>query len=161
MRRSLTYTVLACAALAAPAQAQLLTHRDLSYPLAKAIAEGAVAACAAKTYAVTAVVVDRDGEEIIMLRADGASPTTMENARRKAFTATSYHIATSEYAKRYASGNPVVQQQVTLPGIIAIPGGVPIKVGNDVVGAVGVSGSPGVDEDCVNAALTQVADQLK
>jgi uncharacterized protein GlcG (DUF336 family) len=55
----------------------------------------------------------------------------------------------------------VIKQQVTLPGVIAIPGGVPIKVGDDVIGGVGLSGSPGVDEPCVRAGLDRVKDQLK
>jgi uncharacterized protein GlcG (DUF336 family) len=55
----------------------------------------------------------------------------------------------------------VVRQQVTLPNVIAIPGGLPVKVGDDVIGGVGVSGSPGVDEPCVQAGIDKVADQLK
>jgi uncharacterized protein GlcG (DUF336 family) len=57
--------------------------------------------------------------------------------------------------------NPVRREQTTLPSVIAIPGGVPIKVGNDVVGGVGLSGSPGVDEPCVMAGLDKVKDQLR
>jgi uncharacterized protein GlcG (DUF336 family) len=147
--------------LASPAYAQLLTHRDLSYSIAREIAETAVASCATKGYRVSAVVVDRAGEVIVALRGDNASPHTMENARRKAYTALSFRISTTEYAKRFASDNPVVRQQVTLPSVIAIPGGLPIKVGNDVIGGAGVSGSPGVDEPCVQAGLDKVADQLK
>jgi uncharacterized protein GlcG (DUF336 family) len=149
------------ATLAVPAQAQLLTHRDLSYPMARTIAETAIESCGAKSYAVSAVVVDRAGDIIVAMRADNAGPHTMENARRKAYTALSFRTATSEYAKRYADNNPVVRQQVTLPSIIAIPGGLPVKVGGDVIGGVGVSGSPGVDEPCVQAGLDKVADQLK
>jgi len=157
-----TYAVLvATALLAGPAQAQLLTHRDLSYPVARTIAEEAIASCGAKGYAVSAVVVDRAGEVMVAMRADGAGPHTMENARRKAYTALSFRTATSDYAKRYADNNPVVRQQVTLPNVIAIPGGLPVKVGEDVIGGVGVSGSPGVDEPCVQAGLDKVADQLK
>jgi uncharacterized protein GlcG (DUF336 family) len=156
----------ACAAviavtLAMPARAQLLTHKDLSYDLARAIAEGAIAACKAKGYGTSAVVVDRDGETIIAMRGDGASPHTMENARRKAYTAMTFKQTTSAYAKKWNDGNPVVRAQVTLPNIIPNPGGVPIKVGDEVIGGIGVSGSPGVDEDCVNSALATVADQLK
>jgi uncharacterized protein GlcG (DUF336 family) len=55
----------------------------------------------------------------------------------------------------------VRREQTTLPNVIAIPGGVPIKVGNEVIGGIGVSGSPGVDEPCVQAGLDKVADQLK
>jgi uncharacterized protein GlcG (DUF336 family) len=68
---------------------------------------------------------------------------------------------TADYAKKLNDGNPVVRQQITLPSVIAIPGGVPIKAGNEVIGGIGVSGSPGVDEDCVNASLDKVKDQLQ
>ncbi len=148
-------------ALALPAEAQLITHHDLSYPMARMIAEAAIESCGAKGYAVSAVVVDRAGEVMVAMRADGAGPHTMENARRKAYTARSFRIATSDYAKRYADNDPVVRQQVTLPSVIAIPGGLPVKVGEDVIAGVGVSGSPGVDEPCVQAGIAKVADQLK
>ena len=143
------------------AQAQLLMHRDLSYAMAKRIAETAIDSCAAKGYAVSAVVVDRAGDVIVAMRADNAGPHTMENARRKAYTARSFRTSTTAYAKRFADNDPVVHQQVTLPNVIAIPGGLPVKVGDDVIAGVGVSGSPGVDEPCVQAGLDKVADQLK
>jgi uncharacterized protein GlcG (DUF336 family) len=148
-------------ALAPLAHAQLLTHRDLSYTMAKTIADTAIDSCAAKGYAVSAVVVDRAGEVIVAMRADNAGPHTMENARRKAYTARSFRTSTTAYAKRFADNDPVVHQQVTLPNVIAIPGGLPVKLGDEVIAGVGVSGSPGVDEPCVQAGLDKVADQLK
>ena len=148
-------------AIALPVHAQLLTHRDLSFPMALTIAEEAVKSCGANGYAVSVVVVDRGGDIIVAMRADNAGPHTMENARRKAYTARTFRMSTTAYAKRYADNDPVVRQQVTLPNVIAIPGGLPVKVGDDVVGGVGVSGSPGVDEPCVQAGLDKVADQLK
>jgi uncharacterized protein GlcG (DUF336 family) len=153
--------VAAAASLVVPARAQLLSHRDLSYPMARIIAEAAIESCGGKGYAVSVVVVDRAGEVMVAMRADNAGPHTMENARRKAYTARSFRVATSAYAKRYADNDPLVHQQVTLPNVIAIPGGLPVKVGDDVIGGVGVSGSPGVDEPCVQAGLDKVADQLK
>jgi uncharacterized protein GlcG (DUF336 family) len=142
------------------APAQLLSHHDLSYSIARTIAETAIDSCTAKGYRVSAVVVDRAGDIIVALRGDNASPHTMENARRKAYTALSFRISTTAYAKRLADGDPVVREQVTLPNVIAIPGGLPIKAGDDFIGGVGVSGSPGVDEPCVQAGLDKVADQL-
>ncbi|HEX3347321.1 MAG TPA: heme-binding protein [Acetobacteraceae bacterium] len=159
--RILTVLAAAGGVLAIPARADLLAHRDLPYTVALTIAQGAVESCAAKGYAESAVVVDRDGETIVAIRGDNAGPHTMENARRKAYTALSFRVSTTEYAKRYADNNPVVRQQVTLPSVIAIPGGLPIKAGDDVVGGVGASGSPGVDEPCVQDGLNKVADQLK
>jgi len=155
-RVAITLTV-----LVGPAQAEMLVHHDLPYAVALTIAQAAVESCTAKGYPESAVVVDRDGETIVAIRGDNAAPHTMENARRKAYTAMSFQTSTTEYAKRYADNNPVVRQQVTLPNVIAIPGGLPIKVGKEVVGGVGASGSPGVDEPCVQAGLDKVADQLK
>jgi uncharacterized protein GlcG (DUF336 family) len=151
---------LACT-LAMPASAQLLARKDLSLAVAKTIAETALASCIEKGFACSVVVVDRAGETLVALRGDNAGPHTMENARRKAYTARSFRQATSAYAKKFADNDPVVRQQVTLPNIIAIPGGLPIKIGDDVIGGAGVSGTPGVDEPCVQAGLDKVADQLK
>ncbi|HEV2625101.1 MAG TPA: heme-binding protein [Xanthobacteraceae bacterium] len=152
---------LAAALITVPAGAALIMHKDLSLDVAKTVAEGAVAACAAKGYAVSAVVVNRDGDTIVAMRGDDASPHTLENARRKAYTAMSFKQPTAEYAKKLQDPTSVAHQQVTLPNVIAIPGGQPIKVGTAVIAGVGVSGSPGVDDDCVNAGLEKVKDELK
>ena len=161
-------SALACLAAAlggalgtAPAGAALLTHKDVSLDVAKTVAEAAVAACAAKGYAVSAVVVNRDGETIVAMHGDEAGLHTMENARRKAYTATAFKQPTADYAKKLQDPTSVVHQQVTLPNVIAIPGGQPIKVGNAVIGGVGVSGSPGVDDECINAGIDKVKDQLQ
>jgi uncharacterized protein GlcG (DUF336 family) len=152
---------LAAGLIIGPAYAELPVHHDLPYAVALTIAQTAVESCAAKGYPESAVVVDRDGETIVAIRGNDAAPHTMENARRKAYTAMSFRISTTEYAKRFADNNPVVRQQVTLPNVIAIPGGLPIKVGDEVIGGVGASGSPGVDEPCVQTGLDKAADQLK
>jgi len=152
-------TTLACV-IAAPAGAQLIERKDLSYAIAKTIAENALADCKTRGYAVSVVVVDRGGDTIVALRADDAGPHTMENARRKAYTARTFRMTTEEFVKEMAT-RPVRREQTTLPNVIAIPGGVPIKVGNDVLGGVGLSGSPGVDEPCVVAGLDKVRDQLR
>jgi uncharacterized protein GlcG (DUF336 family) len=151
--------LLALAAL--PAQAQLLTHKDLSLAAAMTIAQTAMEKCTAQGHGVSVVVVDRAGQTIVALRGDKAGPHTMENARRKAYTAMTFRTPTSQYAERYAENDPVVEQQVTLPNVIAIPGGLPIKAGDEVIGGAGLSGTPGVDEPCVQAGLDKVADQLK
>jgi uncharacterized protein GlcG (DUF336 family) len=148
-------------ALAAPLRAEMLVHHDLPYAVAIDIARATIENCASKTYAVSAVVVDRDGVTIVSIRGDNVGPHTVENARRKAYTAMSFKTPTTAYAKRFADNDATVRQQVTLPSVIAIGGGLPIKFGNEVIGGVGASGSPGVDEGCVQAGLDKVADQLK
>jgi uncharacterized protein GlcG (DUF336 family) len=144
-----------------PAAAALIMHKDLSHEMALAVGEGAMQACLAKGYATSAVVVDRDGETLVAMRGDGAGPHTLENARRKAYTANTFKQPTADYAKKLLDPASVAHQQVTLPSIIAIDGGVPIKVGNDVIGAAGVSGSPGIDSECVNAGIEKIKDQLQ
>jgi uncharacterized protein GlcG (DUF336 family) len=142
--------------LAGPSSAQLLERKDLSLAVAKTIAEGALAECQRRGYATSVVVVDRGGDTLVALRGDNSGPHTMENARRKAYTARTFRMTTADFVKEMAT-RPVRREQTTLPNVIAIDGGVPVKVGNDV----GLSGSPGVDEPCVMAGIELVKDQLK
>lgn len=148
--------------VARSADAQLKTEKVLSYEAAKVIATTAVETCQAKGYHVSVTVVNRDGDTIAQLRGDDARPHTLENSRRKAYTANTFRTDTAAYAKRLNDGDPVVRQQVTLPGVIAIGGGLPVKSGDDVVGGAAVSGSPGGnDEICVQAGLEKAKDLLK
>ena len=147
--------------LAAPASAQLIDHKDLSLAVALAIATIAADTCKAQGNRVSVTVVGREGQVIVVLRGDNASPHTVENSRRKAYTARTFRVPSGEIAKR-VKDNPTLGL-VHLSGVIALQGALPIKVGEDVVGAVGVSGSPGGDKDeaCAKAAIDKVADQLK
>jgi uncharacterized protein GlcG (DUF336 family) len=149
------------ASLAAPASAQLLDHKDLSLAMALTIATTAADTCKAQGNRVSVTVLGREGEILVVLRGDNASPHTVENSRRKAYTARTFRIPSGEFAKR-VKDNPTTGL-VHLSGVIAAQGALPIKVGDDVVGAVGVSGSPGGDKDevCAKAGLDKVADQLK
>ena len=70
-------------------------------------------------------------------------------------------VATLDDFAKALETNPVRRQQATLPGVIGIPGGVPVKIGDDTIAGIGLSGSPGVDEPCVRAGLAKVQDQLK
>ena len=97
----LGFAALVCTLAApVPASAALIMHKYLSLDIAKTIAEGSIAACAAKGYATSAVVVDADGETLVAMHGDGASVHTMENARRKAYTAMTFKQTTAEYAKK-------------------------------------------------------------
>ena len=71
-------------------------------------------------------------------------------------------MSTEDFDHRHMKTRPVRREQTTLPQrSIAINGGVPIKVGNDVIGGFGLSGSPGKDEECVNAGLRKVKQFLQ
>ena len=157
---SVTVALAAASSLAAPASAQLLDRKVLSYAMALTIATGALEACKARGYATGVVVVDRGGNTIVSLKGDNAGLHTVENARRKAYTALTFKMTTEAFIQEMKT-RPVRREQTTLPGVIAINGGVPIKVGSDVIGGVGMSGSPGVDEECVNAGLDKVKQFLQ
>jgi uncharacterized protein GlcG (DUF336 family) len=149
----------ACA-LIAPASAQTITNKDISGDAAVIIATTAMADCKAKGYKVSAVVVGRVGEIIVQIRGDGTGPHTMENAFKKAFTARTFRIPSGEMEKRLKD-NPQMGAQY-LTGFTTARGALPIKIGEEVVGAAGVSGAPGgeKDEACVQTGLDKVKDSL-
>jgi uncharacterized protein GlcG (DUF336 family) len=110
---------------------------------------------------VSATIVGREGEVIAQLRGDDTGPHTIENSLKKAYTALTFRITSGDYAQR-VKANPTIGS-VHLTGIVAAQGALPIKIGDDVIGAVGVSGAPGgeKDESCAKAGLDKVADQLR
>jgi len=138
------------------------TEKNLSLELANQIAAGAVAACQASGYAVTATVVDRAGGVRAVQRADNAGAHTLAASQQKAWTSASAKNTTLAMMEG-AQKNPAAANLVDIPGFLLLGGGVPVKVGNEVIGAVGVGGAPGgqLDEQCALAALDKVKDALK
>jgi uncharacterized protein GlcG (DUF336 family) len=151
---------LACA-IASAAGAQLLSEKSLSATMAMVIAQTALETCTKQGYHVSVHVLGRNGEILVAVRGDDAPPHTMENSQRKAYTARTFRIPSGEFAQR-VKDNPTLSA-VHLTGIIAARGALPIKVGDEVIGAVGVSGAPGgeKDEACAKAGIDKVADQLR
>ncbi|MDO9436248.1 heme-binding protein [Hydrogenophaga sp.] len=137
-------------------------EKNMSLDLATQIAAASVASCSAAGYNVAATVVDRAGTVRAVMRADNAGPHTLEASRLKAYTSASAKnntLAMMEGAQK----NPAAANLVNIPGYLLLGGGVPVKVGNEVIGAVGVGGAPGgnLDEQCAVAALDKVKDLLK
>jgi uncharacterized protein GlcG (DUF336 family) len=157
----LSALVLALTATAATAQA-VRTERNMSLELANQIASATVAACTAGGYNVAATVVDRAGTVRAVQRADNAGPHTLGASLQKAYTSASAKNTTLAMMEG-AQKNPASANLVHIPGFLLVGGGVPIKVGNEVIGAVGVGGAPGghLDEQCAIAGIDKVKDQLK
>lgn len=153
--------VLCATAFAAHGQA-IRSEKNISLALANEIAAAAVADCAAKNYAVTATVADRAGQIKAVQRADNAGPHSLDSARHKAYTSSSLRAPTSAIMDG-AQKNPGAQFLWQIDGVILLAGGVPIRVGNEVIGAVGVGGAPGgnLDEQCAMAGIDKVKDLLK
>ncbi|MBI2727509.1 MAG: heme-binding protein [Polaromonas sp.] len=158
MRNIIKFSALALTLVAAGAQAQAVrTEKNMSLDLANQIAAASVAACAANGYAVAATVVDRAGTVRAVQRADNAGPHTLGASQAKAFTSASAKNTTLAMMDA-SQKNPAAANLVHIPGYLLLGGGVPVKVGNEVIGAVGVGGAPGgnLDEQCAMVALDKV-----
>jgi uncharacterized protein GlcG (DUF336 family) len=148
--------------LALPANADaLVTHRIPATLAAEAVTE-AVAACAKDGYRETAVLVDADGARQAELRGDGAGIHTLDSANDKAYTSVTFRSDTLPLAER-AKEPGGINGLAKLPHVMFFGGGVVIKVGDEVVGAIGASGAPGaqLDEACARAGLNKIKDRLK
>ncbi|WP_198374168.1 GlcG/HbpS family heme-binding protein [Neoroseomonas rubea] len=160
MRRLLLLASLALAAPPALAQG-LVTERTLSAALAHEAVAAAVEACAGRGHRVTAAVVDRSGIVRALLRADGAGPHTVASARAKAYTSASMRAGTSQILETVRT-NPGAARLPDIEGFLVVGGGLPIRVGDEVVGAIGVGGAPGgnIDDQCAEAGIARIRDRL-
>jgi len=156
--------VLVLVAFAQPAARAegLVSAKRLSASLAAELVLAAVTACAQKDYHVGAVVLDTSGVQQAALRGDGAAGQNVLNAIDKAYTAASFGMDTAELVERSKTG-PVSSAFAKVPHLLLNAGGVVIKVGDEVIGAIGVSGAPGGDNDvvCAKAALEKIKDRMK
>jgi uncharacterized protein GlcG (DUF336 family) len=156
--------MIAAAALivASPASAQSpLTEKNLSLALAKIIVETAMEKCQADGIRVAVAVVDRGGHLKAFLRNDGPGGHAVEIARRKALTARMFNRTTIDFVKWTEA--PALAGLRDVADVLPLGGGVPIRAGNELIGGVGVSGSPTAEQDeaCANAGIAKVADLLK
>jgi uncharacterized protein GlcG (DUF336 family) len=137
-----------------------ISERNISTPLARALADAAME-CSANGAGLAVAVVDRHGQVRVWIRGDSSAPHVFDLARRKAYTARTFRQTSLEWAKR---SETALAGQRMLADVIPLGGGVPIKVGDETIGAIGVSGTSGGqegDENCAKAAIAKVADQLK
>lgn len=147
----------------APTQAQgIRTEKNISLELANQIATAAMASCTAAGYQIAVTVVDRAGTTRVTQRADNAGGHTLAASQQKAFTSAAAKNNTLAMMEG-AQANSAANNLVYIPGFLLLGGGVPIRAGAEVVGAVGVAGAPrGVlDEQCALAGIEKVKDQLK
>jgi uncharacterized protein GlcG (DUF336 family) len=148
------------AAGAASAQAPL-TEKNVSMAMSLAIIQGALEQCTKDGYKISITIIDKAGNVAAQLRGDGTNPHTMEFSRLKAYTARTRGQTSLEFMKLIADPANAYLRQI--PNVVGVGGGVPIKVGNEVIGAAGASGAPGgeKDEACIMAGIAKVADALK
>ena len=147
---------------AGPALAQApQVEKNVSMALAMAVMQGALDQCTKDGYKVSVVIVDKGGNVAASVRGDGTGPHTMEFARMKAYTARTRNQTSLQTMKLLEDpANAFIRQ---IPNVVGVGGGVPIRAGSEVIGAVGVSGAPGSEKDevCANAGIAKVEAALK
>ncbi|WP_251864979.1 heme-binding protein [Achromobacter sp. Marseille-Q4962] len=157
-----TLAVFVSALACAGAHAAVLNESNLATADAQKLAAAAVAACRAQGYSVSASVVDRAGLLKAFLRDDNAGPHTIEASRAKAYTSASAKAPTLAMMEN-AQKNPGAANLTDIPGYLLLGGGVPVKAGDKVIGAIGVAGAPGghLDAQCADKALADHAALLR
>lgn len=160
------YAAAAVLSLQCAANAQtLVNERSISTNGALEMAAAAREECRKHGSAVTITILDRAGRTVVTVREDGASPHSVEHSLRKAYTALTYNMTSGEYGKR-AVANPGSAGPLHLANITTAAGGVPIRAGDALVGAIGISGTPGAkgggtaDEGCAQAGIDRVSKGL-
>lgn len=159
--RRVAGALLAAAALTGVAAADttaLFNQAMVPLATARQAALAAVQKCGAEGYRVSASVVNPSGVLIVLMRADGAGPHTVESSRRKAYTAASLRRPTGEMAALIAE-HPSLQALRDMNGsMLMLGGGFPVRIDGKILGGIGVGGAPGAnfDEGCARAGLKRI-----
>jgi uncharacterized protein GlcG (DUF336 family) len=145
----------------------LVTERTLSVDAALEAAKVALDFCRKEGHTVTVTVLDHAARTKVVLREDGANPHTIQNSMNKAYTALTYRMPSSEFGKRNAANFPASAGALFLDKVTTAAGGLPIFAGKDIVGSIGISGTPGAagggaaDAKCAQAGIDGIAKGLK
>jgi uncharacterized protein GlcG (DUF336 family) len=145
--------------------AQPVMRPSVSVAQAQRIVAAIIAECSRPGDLVTVsiAVVDRAGQPVMQVKADTGHPHNWELSFRKAYTARTFRRPTSDWKERTAGESPLSGQRM-LEHVIPVGGGVPIMMGDQPVGAVGVTGAPGGvdgDEACAQLGVDTVADEFQ
>jgi uncharacterized protein GlcG (DUF336 family) len=141
--------------------AAIVTYKSIAPDTALELAKSALTACRAHGYQVAVVVLDRFGQQLVLLRDRFAGLPAPGIANDKAYTALGFHMSSADFAKS-VQGGQLSAGLATMPHIVPLAGGLVIEAGGSVLGAVGVAGAPGgdKDEECAKAGLDAARDKL-
>jgi uncharacterized protein GlcG (DUF336 family) len=124
-------------------------------PLAAALlaAQAAIIDCASRGYRVSVSIVDSAGVLKLLLAADGVPRRPVETSVRKAFTASVLKMSTSAVAQQIRNDHTLAARIDSEPRFVALPGGLPLQVSDEIIGALAVAGAPGGEKDEACAAV--------
>ena len=162
MHRCLSLILAGLVLASRPGIAQgVVTERSIGTTLAAEAVAAAVEACSGRGHRVSAAVVDRSGVLKALLRADAAGPHTVDSSRAKAYTAASMRASTAQILENVRT-NPGASRLTDIDGFLVVAGGLPIRIGDEVIGAIGVGGAPAghLDEQCAEAGIARIRDRL-
>ncbi len=134
---------------------------SISYELAQKMVNEALAKARELGVTENVAILDDGGNLKAFGRMDGAPILSIEMAQNKAYTAL-FGVSTQDFFN-FIQGDPSLLAGIpTLARVAAWGGGFPIKVDGEIVGAIGLSGAPTVqnDEECAKAALALVTDMV-
>lgn len=136
------------------AQGPLPTKRVLTLEAATRVADAAEAEARRNSWAVSIAVLDDSGQLLLFRRMDGAKLVATDIAIRKARTAVYFQGPTKDLEAEVAGGRTAL---LPIDGFMPLEGGVPIRAGGQLVGAIGVSGVTGAqDAQCALAGAAAV-----
>ena len=162
MKLRLVRALLAGPALAAlcalPLRAQTLTKPTVSLELAKKIAARAHAEAAKSKLTVVIAIVDDGGSLIYLERMDGTQLGSIVVAQEKATTALKFKRPSKAFEDMVAGGRNAV---LSLPGVVAIEGGLPLVVDGAFIGAIGISGAKSSEDGVIAQAGVNAVVQPK
>jgi len=138
----------------------VVTGERIGMGLAADITEKAVAICAGRGYAVTAVVVDPSGDPQVMMRATHAPRFTRQIATDKARAVILSGVDSGTFR---ANRGDIREEMNHVDGVLVLDGAVRIESAGSTIGALGVSGAPGGDKDaaCARQAVDAFFDRLQ
>src|SRR5258706_7207350 len=139
----------------------LIKKYSISSELAQKMADAALAKARALGVSDNVAILDDGANLKAFSRMDGAAILCIEIAQNKAYTAL-FGVPTHDFFN-FIQGDPSLLAGIpTLARVAAYGGGFPIKVDREIVGAIGLSGAPTVqnDIDCARAALALVSDSM-
>lgn len=141
---------------------ELPTTPYLPLDMALTAANAAMESCGAQGHGVTVAVVERSGATKIVLRGDNAGPHTVGSATGKAFASASMGRDTAGVAASIAGNAELEGLRSMDPRLVLLAGGLPIRIGDTLVGGIGVGGAPsgGEDETCARAGVEAIGGTL-
>jgi uncharacterized protein GlcG (DUF336 family) len=146
-----------------PAAEELPKEAVLPIVLAGKAIQASLDACNKDGYRVSVSIVDRAGVLRAMARADGAGPHTVDSSRKKAYTTASLRRPTTELAELINKVPTLQALREMNDQVLILGGGLPIEIGGEIVGGIGVGGAPGahLDDACAQAGLDAIGAMPK